>query len=214
VKARASVGCPRFTEILSVALLDAICLGMPILPVFVFIAEVAVVTLSTMRTIFISRGRKRLAPFLGIFEVSIWLFAIGQVMSNLSDIGCFVAFATGFAAGNYFGILLEKKLAIGNLVVTVTSHRDMEALIANLKAAEYGVTVIDAQGATGPVQVVSTVIKRKELDRVLTIIKQFDGNAFYSVNELQSAAAGVFPAARSRLRAALPAGVRLFRSAA
>jgi uncharacterized protein YebE (UPF0316 family) len=201
-------------EIINVALLDATCLGMPILPLFVFIAEAAVVTLSTMRTIFISRGRKGLAPFLGIFEVSIWLFAIGQVMSNLSDIGCFVAFATGFAAGNYFGILLEKKLAIGNLVVTVTSHRDVHALIKSLKAAEYGVTVIDAQGATGPVQVVSTVIKRKELENVLTIIKHFDGGAFYSVNELQSAAAGVSPAARGRLRAALPAGIRLFRSAA
>jgi uncharacterized protein YebE (UPF0316 family) len=187
---------------------------MPILPVFVFLAEVAVVTLGTMRTIFISRGRKRLAPFLGIFEVSIWLFAIGQVMSNLSDIGCFVAFATGFAAGNYFGILLEKKLAIGDLVVTITSHRNMQTLITNLKAAEYGVTVIDGQGATGPVQVVSTVIKRKELENVLAIIKQFDGNAFYAVNELQSAAAGVFPAARGRLRSALPAGIRLFRSAA
>jgi len=201
-------------EIINVALLDATCLGMPILPVFVFIAEVAVVTLGTMRTIFISRGRKRLAPFLGIFEVSIWLFAIGQVMSNLSDIGCFIAFASGFAAGNYFGILLEKKLAIGNLVVTVTSHRDVHTLIKSLKAAEYGVTVIDAQGATGPVHVVSTVIKRKELDNVLTIIKQFDGSAFYSVNELQSAAAGVYPAARGRLRGALPAGIRLFRSAA
>jgi uncharacterized protein YebE (UPF0316 family) len=197
-----------------VDLLDASCLGIPVLPLFVFLAEVTVVTLSTMRTIFISRGKKRLAPFLGVFEVSIWLFAIGQVMRNLSDLGCFVAFAGGFTAGNYFGILIEKKLAIGNLVVTVTSHRDVQTLIRSLKAAEYGVTVMDAQGATGPVHVVSTVIKRKELDNVQGIIKEFDGSAFYSVNELQSAAAGVFPAARRRLRAALPTGLGLFRPAA
>jgi uncharacterized protein YebE (UPF0316 family) len=207
-------GFPGFTETVGVALLDATLLGIPILPLFVFLAEVAVVTIGTMRTIFVSRGRKRLAPILGIFEVSIWLFAIGQVMQNLSDVGCFVAFAAGFAAGNYFGILLEKKLAIGDLVVNVISRRDMRGLIESLKLAEYGVTVVAGQGATGPVQVVSTVIKRKELNNVLGIIKGFDGKAFYSVNELQTAASGVFPMPRSRLRAALPAGIRLFRSAA
>jgi uncharacterized protein YebE (UPF0316 family) len=197
-----------------VALLDATCFGLPILPVFVFVAEVTVVTLCTMRTIFISRGRKCLAPVLGVFEVSIWLFAIGQVMRNISDVGCFLAFASGFAAGNYFGILIEKKVAIGNLVVTVTSHRDTRILIDNLKLAAYGVTVIGAQGATGPVQVVSTVIKRKELNRVLTIIKGFDGNAFYSVSELQSAAAGVSPSARTRVQSVVPGVIRMFRSAA
>jgi uncharacterized protein YebE (UPF0316 family) len=187
--------------------------GLPILPFFVFLAEVTVVTLGTMRTIFIARGRKGLAPILGLFEVSIWLFAIGQVMQNVHDLRCFVAFASGFAAGNYFGILLEKKLAIGNLIVTVTSHRDPCVLIESLTLAEYGVTVIGARGATGPVQVVSTVIKRKELNNVLAIVKQFDANAFYSVNEVQEAVAGISPVGKGRLRGAIPSAPRLFQSA-
>jgi uncharacterized protein YebE (UPF0316 family) len=184
------------------------------LPLFVFLAEVAVVTLSTMRTIFISRGRKFLAPILGLFEVSIWLFAIGQVMQNLSDMRCFVAFAGGFTVGNFLGILLEKKLAIGNLVVNVISHRDAAMLIESLKLAKYGVTAIGAQGATGPVQVVTTVIKRKELNNVLSLIKQFDAKAFYSVNEIQAAASGIFPETKNRLRGEFPPAPRLFRTAA
>jgi uncharacterized protein YebE (UPF0316 family) len=186
----------------------------PTLPLFVFLAEVTVVTLSTMRTIFIARGRKILAPILGLFEVSIWLFAIGQVMQNLSDLRCFVAFAAGFTVGNFLGILLEKKLAIGNLVVNVISHRDAAALIESLKLAKYGVTAIGAQGATGPVQVVTTVIKRKELNNVLSLVKRFDAKAFYSVNEIQAAASGIFPTTKNRLRGAVPSPPRLFRSAA
>jgi uncharacterized protein YebE (UPF0316 family) len=188
--------------------------NVPTLPLFVFLAEVTVVTLSTMRTIFIARGRKFLAPVLGLFEVSIWLFAIGQVMQNLSDLRCFVAFATGFSVGNFLGILLEKKLAIGNLVVNVISHRDAAALIESLKLAKYGVTSIGAQGAKGPVQVVTTVIKRKELGNVLTLIKRFDAKAFYSVNEIQAAASGIFPATKKRLQGIAPSAPRLFRSAA
>jgi uncharacterized protein YebE (UPF0316 family) len=202
-------------EVFDVAsLVSTTWLGVPILPLFVFVAEIAVVTLCTMRTIFIARGRKFLAPLLGLFEVSIWLFAIGQVMQNLSDLRCYVAFAGGFTFGNYLGILLEKKLAMGNLVVNVISRRDAAMLIESLKLAKYGVTAIGAQGATGPVQVVTTVIKRKELNNVLSLIKQFDAKAFYSVNDIQAAASGIFPETKNRLRGAFPASPKLFRTAA
>ena len=59
--------------------------SLPVLPLLVFLAELCVVTLSTLRIIFLSRGSKGLAPVLGFFEITIWLFAIGKVMQNLSD---------------------------------------------------------------------------------------------------------------------------------
>src|SRR5690348_11244790 len=133
-----------------------------------------VVTISTMRTIFVSRGSRVLAPVLGFFEVSIWLFAIGEVMKNLNNPSCYVAFAGGFTLGNFLGVLLEAKLAIGSAVVRIITRKDAAELIDRLRASDYGVTSIDAQGGTGPVQVVLTVVKRKELDNVLAIIKGFD----------------------------------------
>src|SRR5437870_12238868 len=86
------------------------------LPLLVFFAELCVVTLSTLRIIFLSRGMKYLAPLLGFFEITIWLFAIGQVMQNMSDLGCFLGFAAGFTLGNYLGVRIEKKLALGTAV--------------------------------------------------------------------------------------------------
>src|SRR6516164_4217384 len=152
------------------------------LPALVFLAETCVVTLSTVRTICIGRGRKVWAALLGFFEVSIWLFAIGQIMQNLSDLGCYIAFASGFSLGNFLGIVIEKKLALGDVVVQITTKKSTRDLIEGLKAAGYGVTKLDAHGATGPVQVVFTVVKRKELDQVVLIIRGFDSKAFYSVN--------------------------------
>src|SRR6266567_75819 len=138
--------------------------SMSTLPLLVFVAELCVVTIGTIRIIFVARGMKRLAPILGIFEVSIWLFAIGQIMKNLSDLSCYCAFASGFGVGTYLGIIIENKLALGDVMVLITSHRETASLIENLKCADFGVTRLDAQGATGPVQVVSSVIKRKELE--------------------------------------------------
>src|SRR5260370_24652063 len=160
------------------------------LPLVIFLAETLVVTVSTVRIISVSRGRKVLASVLGTFEITIWLFAIGQVMQNLSDWTCFVAFAAGFTIGNFFGVLLEAKLAIGTLVVRVITHRNGAEIVGALKAAEDGVTSIDAQGATGAVQVILTVIPRKEFDKVVALIKPCDPTGFYSAGDVQSAAAG------------------------
>ena len=187
----------------------------PLLPLLIYVAETCVVTLGTMRIIFISRGMKTLAPVLGFFEVSLWLFAIGQIMQNLTNPSCYLAFAGGFSCGNYLGILIERRLAIGTLLVRIITSREPDELVEGLKAAGYGLTTVDGQGATGPVTVVFTVLKRKELAHVVAIIKGFDPKAFYSVDEIQAAEAGVFPGARGRWKSPIPLmPQRAFRTAA
>ena len=175
-----------------------------LLPLAIFVAETCVVTISTVRIISVARGRKVLASLLGTFEITIWLFAIGKVMQNLNDWTCFVAFAAGFTIGNFFGVLVEGKLAIGTQVVRVITNRNGAEIVAALKEAAYGVTSIDAQGATGAVRVILTVIPRKELGNVVALIKACDPKVFYSVDDLQSAAAGISPGPRVNPRRLLP----------
>ena len=134
-----------------------------LLPILVFLAELCVVTLSTLRIIFIARQCAVLAPLVGFFEVAIWLFAIGQVMQNLHDAGCFLGFAGGFTLGNFLGMVIESWLALGTVVVRTITHRDATALLESLQQAQFGVTCMDAQGSKGPVKVVFTVVRRKEL---------------------------------------------------
>ncbi len=184
-----------------------------VLSLLIFVAELSVVTFGTVRTIAIARGLKWLAPALGLVEVSIWLYAIGAVMKNLSEPCCYIAYALGFSLGNFMGVFLEGKLALGNLFIRVITKRDPTELIARLQAAGYGVTTVDARGATGPVELVLTVIKRKDWVRVRDIIRGFDPKVFYSVDDLQSAAQGVFPAARRRARLLLPSAMSFERAA-
>jgi uncharacterized protein YebE (UPF0316 family) len=184
------------------------------LPLSIFCAEVCVVTLTTVRIIFISRGRKYLAPFMGFFEVSIWLFAVGQIMKNLNDVSCYLGYAAGYTLGTFLGILLESRLAIGTLLVRVITPRDTTRLAERLRAAGYGVTSLEGQGASGPVQVVLTIVPRKELARVTAIIRSFDPGAFYSVDDIQAAARGVFPMAKRGPKRLLPSALLVTREAA
>src|ERR1700724_1649541 len=114
-----------------------------LLSLIIFLAEMCVVTLGTLRIIFVARGNKVLAPLLGFFEVLMWLFAISQVMQNLGDGACFIAFALGFTLGNFLGILIEKKLALGMAIVRIITNRPAQDLIERLRAAQFGVTSVD-----------------------------------------------------------------------
>jgi uncharacterized protein YebE (UPF0316 family) len=146
-----------------------------------------------MRIIFVSRGRRYLAPAIGFFEVLIWLLAMGQVMKNLNNPASYIAYAAGFATGNIVGMYLEKKLALGMLLIRVITVHDATELLVQLRSAGYGVTSVNAQGATGQAHLIFMVIKRKDLPKAKDIITRHHPKAFISIEEIQSASAGIFP---------------------
>ena len=164
-----------------------------ILPVLIFLARVIDVTLGTLRIIFLARGNRLVAPLLGFFEVLIWITAISQIMQNLENVASFIAYAAGFAAGNYIGMTIEQRLAVGTLNVRTILSGPVDELIAALREAGYGVTEVEGLGASGAVHLIYTVIRRKDLSRVAEIIHAVRPKAFISVEELQTVQAGVFP---------------------
>jgi len=168
-----------------------------IMPLLVFFARILDVSLGTMRIIFTSRGKRRLAPLLGFVEVFIWVVVISQIVQNLSNIAGYFAYAAGFAAGNYVGIFIEEKLALGTLIIRAILSEASVELTESLRTAGFGVTSFLAEGATGPVTVVHTVFRRKELNDVVNIIRQVNPKTFYTVEEVRSAREGIFQPAKS-----------------
>jgi uncharacterized protein YebE (UPF0316 family) len=171
-----------------------------ILPLIVFLARVIDVGLGTMRIIFISRGKKVLAPLLGFVEVFIWITIVSQIVRGAQNIVAYFAYAAGFAVGNFIGMVLEDKLAIGTLVIQVILTTDGDSLMERLQAEGYGVTHVHGHGASGPVRLIYTVVMRKELSRVVNIIQSTHPRAFFTVEELRSVQQGIFPVRPSARR--------------
>jgi uncharacterized protein YebE (UPF0316 family) len=168
-----------------------------VLPLLIFLARICDVAIGTIRIIFVSRGHKFLAPLIGFFEVLIWLLALGKIMQNLTSPVCYIAYAGGFAAGNFIGIYIEEKLAVGTSVVRIITRKDATELIKGLNSAGYGVTSVAANGSTGQVHIVYTVIKRGDTEDVVGIIKKFNPKAFYSVEDARFVSEGIFPLRKS-----------------
>ncbi len=167
--------------------------GWGFLPLLVFFARVIDVTLGTLRIIFISRGKRYLAPLLGFVEVFIWVAVISQLVHGANNVVAYFAYATGFATGNYIGMLIEDRLAIGTLVVRIILPNDAVNLVGHLRTAGYGVTSVDADGASGAVKLIYTIVMRRDLANVAAIIRQSYPHAFFTVEELRSAQEGIFP---------------------
>jgi uncharacterized protein YebE (UPF0316 family) len=163
------------------------------LPVLIFISRIFDVSISTMRIIFLSRGKKFLAPVLGFFEVLIWLVAIMQIMQHLDNVFCYIAYGLGFSAGTLVGMIIEEKLAIGTQVVRIFLTKDDAHLKERLRAANFGVTVVDAMGATGQVKIVYSIVRRKDINKIIEIINQCNSKAFYSIEDAIITNEGVFP---------------------
>ena len=162
-----------------------------ILPIFIFLARISDQTIGTLRLIFLSKGQKFLAPFLGFFEVIIWLLTVGQIMQHLDNVLAYVAYGGGFATGNFIGMVLEEKLSIGNVIIRIVPRNNTSELIAFLREKNYGVTSVRAQGSRGEVDIVFSIIKRKNIEEVVGIINQFNPNAFYTIEDVRTINEGI-----------------------
>jgi uncharacterized protein YebE (UPF0316 family) len=171
-----------------------------VIPFLIALARICDVSLGTMRIICISRGYKWVAPLLGFFEILVWLLAMKQIMENLTNILYYLVYAGGFAVGTYVGMYIEEKLAIGIRSIRIITSRDASQLIGYLRSEDYGVTTVDAQGATGPVSVIFTVVNRGDIEKVVGIINRFNPNAFYTIEDITSVKEGVFPINHSLIR--------------
>jgi uncharacterized protein YebE (UPF0316 family) len=170
-----------------------------ILPILIFCARLMDVSLGTMRIIFVSHGLKYIAPIVGFFEINIWLLAIGQIMQNLNNIICSLAYAAGFSSGMFIGMLIEERLSIGMVMIRVICKHDATDLIKSLREAEYGVTVHDAEGVKGPVKIIFAVIRREDLKDIIDHIHKIHPHAFYSVEDIRTVGEAMFPYQKHRL---------------
>ena len=171
---------------------DPVIFDWVILPAIIFFARLIDVSLGTLRILFISRSMQKIAPIVGFFESLIWLFAISQIVMNLNNIMSYFAFAAGFASGNYLGIYIEHKLAVGLLSIRVITSEDGTDLQNYLRAQNFGVTSVSALGVTGKVRLIISVIKRKDLDVYISIVKKYNPKAFVSVEDIRSVQEGYF----------------------
>ncbi|MDA3910990.1 MAG: DUF2179 domain-containing protein [Bacteroidales bacterium] len=158
-----------------------------LIPLFIFVARIFDVSIGTLRIILVNRGYKTLAPILGFVEVFIWVIAISKIMENLDNWINYIFYAAGFATGNFVGMYIEEKLAIGKVGVRIVTKRGADKLIKSIADNGFGITYIDAQGKYGDVHVIYSTCKRKRLHQLLALVHEYNPKAFYTIEDIRFA---------------------------
>jgi uncharacterized protein YebE (UPF0316 family) len=163
-----------------------------VIPLMIFLARICDVSIGTIRIIFVSKGKRNIAPVLGFFEILIWITAISKIMQNLDNYVNYIAYAAGFATGNLVGMIIEEKLAMGILMIRIFAHEKGTELVTRLNLKGYGATVIEAHGARENIHLIYSIVQRNEIDNVLDLINKFDPKAFYTIEDIRSVNEGIF----------------------
>ena len=155
-------------------------------------------SLDVIRILMLTRGKKLFAALIGFGEVSIFILALGQVIAGgLDDPWKVVAYAGGFATGNFVGSILEEKMAIGYLSLQIFPAADyLPDFVRKFREAGFGVTCVTGEGRSGERTILFILLKRKDLKRAMDILNEIDPETFFNITDARRIHGGTFPGKR------------------
>jgi len=156
--------------------------------ILIFFAKIIEVSLTTVRTVLITRGEKFYGSIIGFVEIIIWLYVVSTVLVGISkEPFKMVIYALGFSCGNYIGCILEEKLALGLLTINaIVSEKDGETLAEILRTENVGVTIVDAEGLKEEKKMLILHVKRKRKSQIIKLIQNSNINAVISLMDAKT----------------------------
>lgn len=152
-------------------------------PLIIFGLRIVDVTLATLRMLLSMRDARRIVPLIGFFEALVWVLAVGTAIQNLHSVWHILGYSAGFAAGTLVGLWVEGKLAVGLATVRVICQTDGEEVADGLRDRGFGVTEFTGTGRRGRVEMIYTLVKRRQIRDVLRTVEALAPDAFISVEE-------------------------------
>lgn len=166
----------------------------------IVLARVTDVTLDTLRTAAVVQGRRFFSATLGFIGSLVYILAVAKVLQHLDHWAYAVAYAAGFAIGNFLGITIERRLALGDQIVSIFT-RQGPRVAAALRLTGYRVTEFEGRGRDGAVVALYIEVPRKQAIRVVDDARRLDANCYYLIHDVR-ASRGSASSDRGRMRMA------------
>lgn len=152
----------------------------------IFFARVIDVTLGTLRTIQIVRGRKNTAAILAFFEVFIWFLVAKEALDNVNtSLLIPIFYSLGFAVGTYIGIRITTRFINSYVTANITTSRNNFKLIDHLRECGFGVSAVSLKNSIDkhPKDLLFVSINKRTINELVDLVKAVDPNAFIIWND-------------------------------
>ncbi len=158
----------------------------------IFLARIIDVSLGTIRTVIVVKGKNFIGSFLGFIEVTVWFLVVDQALSNANNnIFIVISYSLGFAVGTYIGGIISKKFIKSKLEVQVITSCNIDDMIKAIRDNGYAVSIFKLEEKQNKYMLFMEVNSNK-FNNLKRIIKMYDKKAFIVVNETMFVQNGYF----------------------
>ena len=156
----------------------------------IFFARILDVSISTVRTVYVLKGKTIIVALLAFLEITIW-FLVAREAINIENINLWIvlSYSGGYTTGTIIGTFISKKFIKGNLGLEVISNKIKEENLNVIKEAGFGVSSINMNEDK---LMLILQINKKRLDECRDLIYSLDKDAFITVHETKYVYNGFF----------------------
>ncbi len=168
---------------------------MALLCLKVFIGRFIEVTLSTMNTLYIVKGKRLMATIIGFIDILIWFLIVKEALNTPeSSLWIALSYAGGYAFGTYFGSVIATYLIKGTTQVQVVTKNVDNKVTDALKKDGYGASIIPCYGLNTEEQslMIYAQVDNKRIKEFKKLIKKLDPHAFVAITESKENLNGYF----------------------
>lgn len=148
----------------------------------IFFARILDVSIGTVRTMIMVRGKMYVTAALAFIEVMIWFMVAREALvTDINSIFIPISYSLGYATGTFIGTYIANNFIRNIIGVEIIVTKNQLELIKAIKKSGFAVSVIDLKGNKNGFLLCQ--INSKKEQKLINIVKKYDPNAFIIVND-------------------------------
>lgn len=161
----------------------------------IFFARIIDVTLGTIRTVLVVRGRRFTPAFIAFFEVLIWFLVAREALTtDVTSILIPVCYAGGYATGTFIGGFISNNFVEGLIGVQVTTKTSgVKKMLDEIRNSGFGVSAVDLKNPQDNEKKTMLMIQlnKSKLKTLTHIVRSNDPDAFVVINDTKYVQNGI-----------------------
>lgn len=161
----------------------------------IFLARITDVSLGTIRTVLVVRGKRIIPSVIAFFETLVWFLVAREALNtSLNSWLIPIFYSLGYALGTFIGGYISNNFVEGLITVEViTKYKGSTRMIKEIRNAGFGISIIDLKSSKDKIKKVMLLINlnKSKLKELTKIIRSNDSFAFVIVNDTRYAQNGV-----------------------
>lgn len=147
----------------------------------IFFARILDVSLNTIRTTFVLRGKTLIVAIIAFLEITIWFLVARTALNTELNIYIVLSYSGGYTMGTIIGTIITNNFIKTNMELIVISNKIRST--KKIKDNDYGVTILN-KDKDKIILLIET--KKKRINDLTTLLNKLDKNAFITIKETKT----------------------------